>query len=128
MKAKFLCPTLLALASSMASAATRPIGAVTDQPLQRDSTELAADKAPDAAKRYPLRGVITAILADQSSLMIKHEDIPGLMRGMTMVFKVDEATARSAKVGQSITGMVAREGNTWWVHDARLSDAAPKKP
>src|SRR6187402_1713662 len=54
--------------------------------------EMAATKPADAVKRHPLRGVITAVYIERSSLMVKHEEIPGVMRAMTMLFKVDDAT------------------------------------
>jgi hypothetical protein len=55
--------------------------------LERGATELAAGKAVEPAKRHPLRGVITAVHAERSALMVKHEQIPGVMRAMTMLFR-----------------------------------------
>lgn len=89
-------------------------------------TELAAGKATEVAKRHPLRGVITAVHADRSALMVKHEEIPGVMRAMTMLFKVDPAVAKAAKKGQTVTAMMSREGDEWWLHDVKLSDAPAK--
>ena len=88
---------------------------------------VAAEKSAEAkapAKRHPLRGVITGIVAEKSALMIKHEEIPGVMRPMTMMFKVDEATLKAAKVGQAITGQMARESDGFWLHDAKPGTAA----
>ncbi len=81
---------------------------------------VASTPAPDAVKRHPLKGVITGIMADKSSLLIKHEEIPGVMRAMTMMFKVDEATVKAAKEGQALTGMMSRQGNTWMLEDVKL--------
>ena len=89
---------------------------------------LAADAKPaekaDAIPRHPLRGVITAIVADQSALRVKHEEVPGVMHAMTMQFKVDAATLKAAKVGDAITGLMSRQGNTWVLEDVK--PAAPK--
>jgi Cu/Ag efflux protein CusF len=82
--------------------------------------EPAAAKVPDMANRHPLRGVITAVYADRSSLMVKHEEIPGVMRAMTMLFKVDEATLKSAQKGQTITAMMSRERDEWWLHEVKV--------
>lgn len=82
------------------------------------ATPLAASDVK--AKRHPLRGVITAVHADRSALMVKHEEIPGVMRAMTMLFKVDEGTLKAAKQGQTITGMMSREGSDWWLHDVKF--------
>ncbi len=83
-----------------------------------------AEKTVEAPKRHPLRGVITGVLAEKSSILVKHEDIPGVMRAMTMAFKVDAATLQSAKEGQAITGLLAREADGWHLYDVK--PAAPK--
>src|SRR5688500_11133904 len=73
----------------------------------------------DVAKRHPLRGIVTAVHPDRVALMVKHEEIPGVMRAMTMLFKVDAATLKSVQKGQSITGMMSRQGDDWWLHDVK---------
>ena len=85
-----------------------------------------AEKSSAVAKRHPLRGVITGVYAEKSALLIKHEAIPGVMRGMTMLFRVDAATLKAAKNGQTVTGMMSREGDEWWLHDVKLTDAPAK--
>jgi Cu/Ag efflux protein CusF len=72
--------------------------------------------APAAApeiKRYALRGVVVAVDADKSALRVKHEEIPGFMRAMTMQFKVDAPTLAAAKVGVTLTGQMSRQGKDW---------------
>src|SRR5688500_12631799 len=82
-------------------------------------TETAAAKPAEQIKRHPLRGVITAVHADRSSLMVKHEEIPGVMRAMTMLFKVVPATLKSVQKGETITAMMSRHGDEWWLHDVK---------
>ena len=89
-------------------------------------SETAAAKPAQEIKRHPLRGVITAVYPDRSSLMVKHEEIPGVMRAMTMLFKVEPATLKSAEKGQTITGMMSRQGDEWWLHDVKAI-AAPAR-
>lgn len=90
---------------------------------------LAADKpatdtkSADAIKRHPLKGIVTGVLAEKSSLIVKHEEIPGVMRAMTMAFKVDEATLKAAKEGQRITGMMSRQGSAWVLENVKVVDA-----
>ncbi|MCX6953456.1 MAG: copper-binding protein [Verrucomicrobia bacterium] len=90
----------------------------------------AADAKPaektDAIQRHPLRGVITAVVTDQSALRVKHEEIPGVMHAMTMQFKVDAATLKAAKVGDAITGLMSRQGNAWVLEDVKPA-AKPAK-
>ena len=88
------------------------------------NTETAVAKPADATKRHPLRGVITAVYAERASLMVKHEEIPGVMRAMTMLFRVDETTLRSAQKGQAITAMMSRQGDEWWLHDVKPASPA----
>ena len=83
------------------------------------ANELAAAKPVEPAKRHPLRGVITAVDVERSALMVKHEEIPGVMRAMTMLFKVDNATLKSVQKGQTITAMMSRQGDEWWLHDLK---------
>lgn len=64
-------------------------------------------------QRYALRGVVVAVDADKSALRVKHEEIPGFMRAMTMQFKVDAPTLAAAKVGAALTGQMSRQGKDW---------------
>lgn len=82
-----------------------------------------ADEAKPVAKRHALRGVITAVHADRGALMVKHEEIPGVMPAMTMLFKVDAATLQAAKKGQAIVGQMARENDEWWLHEVKPAPA-----
>ncbi|MEI6466880.1 MAG: copper-binding protein, partial [Verrucomicrobiota bacterium] len=79
-----------------------------------------AEQAAEAqAKRHPLRGVVTAVLPERSAVMVKHEDIPGVMRAMTMAFKVDTATLQTLKPGDAITGLMSRQGSNWVLEDVK---------
>jgi Cu/Ag efflux protein CusF len=86
---------------------------VTDTPL-----------AAENVKRHPLRGVITAVYPERASIMVKHEEIPGVMRAMTMLFRVDDATLKSVQKGQTITAMMSRQADEWWLHDVKVVGSA----
>lgn len=43
---------------------------------------------PEAPRHYPLTGHVLAINTDTQQMTVKHDDIPGLMPGMTMTFGV----------------------------------------
>lgn len=66
---------------------------------------------------HSLKGVIIDVLADKSSLLVKHEEIPGVMKAMTMLLKVDADTLKSsaAKKGTEITGLLVRKTDGWWL-------------
>ena len=82
-------------------------------------------EAPAAPKRHPLRGVITSVNAEKSAFMVKHEEIPGVMRAMTMMFQVDATALKTFKVGDPITGLMSRQPTGWLLEDVK--PAAPKK-
>ncbi|RXK55116.1 copper-binding protein [Oleiharenicola lentus] len=84
------------------------------------NTEASADDAkPEQAKRYPLKGVIVDILAEKSALLVKHEEIPGYMMAMTMLFQVDAATLKAAVKGQAITGTLVEKTDGFWLEDMK---------
>jgi Copper binding periplasmic protein CusF len=72
---------------------------------------------PDPAKRYPLKGVIVDILAERSALLVKHEEIPGYMKAMTMLLKVDAATLAAAAKGQAITATLVERADGFWLEE-----------
>ncbi len=86
----------------------------------------AAQKAPEAGKRHPLKGVVVAVDANLSALRVKHEEIPGVMRAMTMLFKVDDATLKALKAGDEITALMARENGEWRLYDVKVAKPARK--
>jgi Cu/Ag efflux protein CusF len=73
----------------------------------------AADKP--AAKLHPLKGVVVDVMTDKSALLVKHEEIPGVMRAMTMMFLVDAETLGRVKKGDAITGQMGRDENKKWI-------------
>lgn len=84
---------------------------------------VAAPAEKSEPKKHPLRGVITRVEPEASALMVKHEEIPGVMRAMTMRFKVAPDVVKTFKVGDAITGLMWRANNEW-----RLDDVKPAKP
>jgi Cu/Ag efflux protein CusF len=73
----------------------------------------AAEKS--AASMHPLKGVIVDVFTDKSALLVKHEEIPGVMRAMTMLFLVDAETVGRVKKGDAITAQMGRNENKKWI-------------
>jgi Cu/Ag efflux protein CusF len=82
--------------------------------------------AAETPRSHPLRGVVVAIDTARSELTVKHEAIPGVMRAMTMVFKVEPAAVKSIEQGQTITAKMSRRGDAWWLHEIKPAPAAKK--
>ncbi|MCS6242391.1 MAG: copper-binding protein [Opitutus sp.] len=79
------------------------------------STKLVAAANETAPARHPLRGVVIEVLADKSALLVKHEDIPGVMKAMTMLLKVDTAALTAVQKGSRITGLLVKHADGWWL-------------
>lgn len=95
-----------------------------DKPKTTACCCVAEPAAPQAAaaevKRHPLKGVVTSVYSDRSALMVKHEEIPGVMRAMTMLFKVDAATLGRVKQGDTVTGQMSRQGDDWVLENVQV--------
>lgn len=122
-------PALAALLALLSSASLHAAGACCSaQPAaaaaETDSAaEAATETAAKPAAGHPLRGVIVAVLAEKSSLLVKHEEIPGVMRAMTMLLKVDADTLAAARKDQAITATLLKKPDGWWLQDVK--PAAP---
>jgi hypothetical protein len=79
------------------------------------NAEPAAAPAPAAPVGHPLRGVIIEVLPEKSSLLIAHEEIPGVMRAMTMLLKVNASDLAAAPKGVTITATLVKKTDGWWL-------------
>ncbi|HEY0968325.1 MAG TPA: copper-binding protein [Opitutaceae bacterium] len=90
-------------------------------PVTADQTAAQPEKnappgaSPSGPTRHPLKGVVVEIVADRGSLLVKHEEVPGIMRAMTMLFKVTESDLKSVRKDQAITGLMVRKPDGWWL-------------
>lgn len=89
------------------------------------TTAAGAEAEPAAPVGHPLRGVVVAVLADKQALLVKHEEIPGVMRAMTMLLKVDAAALAAAKKDQAITATLIRKTDGWWLEDVKPAATPP---
>ncbi len=92
------------------------LAACQSQPRPSQPASQARSTQTDTAKRYPLRGVVLEIHKEKRELRVKHEDIPGYMKSMTMNFPVrDDAALATLAAGDEITAdlNVAAPGEYW---------------
>jgi protein SCO1/2 len=80
------------------------------------------------AKRYPLTGEVVAVNLAQHKLTVAHDDVPGLMPGMTMEFTVSAGDAASVRVGEHIRAdliadLKAPRLENLWPNDRAAADA-----
>lgn len=81
----------------------------------QDHAAHAAAAEKPTAKLHPLKGVVVDVLTEKSALLVKHEEVPGVMRAMTMMFLVDAETLGRVKKGDAITGQMGRDENKKWI-------------
>lgn len=88
------------------------------------SGDTSSAASPEATRGHPLKGVVIAVLTEKSALLVKHEEIPGVMKAMTMLLKVDAATLAAAKKDQAITGTLVQKPDGWWLLDLQPAPAS----
>ncbi|MBE2213924.1 MAG: copper-binding protein [Opitutaceae bacterium] len=100
---------------------TKSVSAASTSTVSHDHAAPAAGATPaEAPKRHPLKGVVVEVLVEKGALIVRHEEIPGVMKAMTMSLKVDAPTLTAVKAGQAITGLLVRKDTGWWLEDVAV--------
>ena len=71
---------------------------------------------------HPLRGVVTRKLEDRKLVLVKHEEIPGFMRAMTMAFSVPEADWPKLNPEVHLTATLHGGRGDWRLRDITITD------
>jgi len=83
-------------------------------------------KSKPHLERYPFHGVILSIEPRGHQALIKHEDVPGLMQGMTMPFNIkDEKVLASLKPGDIIQATLVKQEYESWLEDIKVTGSDP---
>ena len=84
--------------------------------------------APDATepKFHPVQGVVMGLMPEKTALLVKHEEVPGVMRAMTMMFKVEPAVLEQVKPGDAIKALMSRREDGWWLTEIEIIAPAGK--
>ncbi len=80
--------------------------------------------AASGEKRYPLTGEIVSANPDRQTLTVTHDEVKGLMPGMTMEFKVAKGDLENARPGQRIRAELVQRGNEFSLEKIWPDDAA----
>ncbi len=82
----------------------------------------------DGERRYEGRGVVREVDPGLRQLVIEHEDIPGLMPGMTMNFDVaDPKLLEEAKPGEAVDFEVSFNGRSYRITRLRPRENKPSE-
>lgn len=68
-----------------------------------------------AENDYPLTGIVVTVNAERETLLIDHEEIPGLMPAMTMEFHVSPGDLAIASEGRRIRGMLHKRDDGFFL-------------
>jgi protein SCO1 len=80
--------------------------------------EKQAEKA--APKSYDLHAKVTAIRSDKTGVTMDHDDIPGLMKAMTMEFPVKDARILDGiKVGDQVEGKLQVDSGKYLITELK---------
>lgn len=77
----------------------------------------------NATRGYPIKGVVTRVMADRGMVVVKHQEIPGVMRAMTMAFHVQPDTLAKLTANQALLGRIERRGRDWHLFSVKLLGA-----
>ncbi len=74
-----------------------------------------------ATRGYPVKGVITAVRS--SFVVLKYEEIPGVMRAGAMDFRVEPVMQAKLQIGTELLGRIEKRDRSWWLFKLRLLGA-----
>jgi protein SCO1/2 len=64
---------------------------------------------PQGADSYDIKGKVTALAPAKPAVTLDHEDIPGLMKAMTMEFRVEDAKLlEGLQIGDRVRGRLKK--------------------
>jgi len=78
-------------------------------------------------RRFPIRGVVHSANAARAEITLAHEEIPGFMKAMTMVFQAPGESARlvALRPGTSVRATLLVDGDRYWLEDLAVAPGAP---
>jgi protein SCO1/2 len=78
---------------------------------------------------YPLTGVVRSVAPQSGQVLIRHREIPGFMKAMTMPFKpVNREILETLRAGDEVEGTLRVEEEDGAVKDYRLLDLKVSRP
>ncbi len=82
-----------------------------------------------AQHRFELKGEIIAIDRTTRQAIVRHEEIPGYMKAMTMPYQVKDAAAFDRlQIGQKIKAVLIVTKTDSWLEDVEVTGEAPVEP
>ena len=77
-----------------------------DQNLSYNFILVFMSKQENPITTYPFKGIVIDIFEDKQQMMIKHDEVPGFMMEMTMMFNIDSSiNLYNYEIGDSLNFM-----------------------
>src|SRR5258708_2404601 len=81
-----------------------------------------------ATTDYPLVGIVREVKPESGQVILRHDDIPGFMKAMTMPFSIaDSAVLDDLRVGDEVEGTLHVRTENGRVADYQLRDLVVSK-
>jgi Cu/Ag efflux protein CusF len=87
--------------------------------------QCAAQTEKSDVQLHPLVGVVRDVVTDRQALLVKHEEIPGFMKAMTMLLRVEPEVLSRVKKGDAIKAQLGRDAEgKWFLRDVAVTTPA----
>jgi protein SCO1/2 len=83
-----------------------------------------------SAKEYEVRGKVVSVTPDEKTVRLDHEEIPGLMKAMTMNFRLEDANvAKDIAPGDRVRGRLRVQAAGGYVLTSleKIAGSTPEK-
>src|SRR5437588_13054249 len=80
-------------------------------------------------REFKLHGQVVQSDAEKNTVVVKHNDIPGFMPGMTMPYKVRDRSGLLALAPGDVVDarvVVLRDGSDFWLDNIRVTDTSAR--
>lgn len=117
---------LVTLAGCGTQAPKPPAPVAKTAPVAKDAPETKAPEKPAEPKTYKLTGVVREINKETGQVMIRHEEIPGYMKAMTMPFDLKgQESLNELFVGDEVEGTLVVKSNDIELKNVVITNPAP---
>jgi protein SCO1/2 len=91
---------------------------------------LSATACKPQTREFQLHGQVVQSDAEKNTIVVKHNDIPGFMPGMTMPYKVKDRSGMLALAPGDVMDarvVVLKDGSDFWLDNIRITDSSARK-
>ena len=68
-----------------------------------------------AVRGFPMKARIVSVVQEHAALVVQQQEIPGVMRAMTLELRADPDVLAAAAPGRALLARIERRGKTWWI-------------